>query len=310
MSAPVGRRALLVGGGGLLLSGCVGGGGESLGTVALGGGDAGGAFIQLSRLLARELEETGRVRQATVVPSAGAAENLQLVTSGQADVAPVFADSDGLVGGGTVVAVAKAYETMLHCLVRGDSDVQDLRDLVGRPLAIGPAGSGTAATAERLLRRAGVEEGEPGAWVRQRVGDGAIALAGGAVEALFWWGGRPAPEIRSLVEVARFRPLDLGRWVGSANLDSGDVYRTVRVPAEFYDVGGLTTLGTSCLLGCRRDADARLVRAIVETVARDGSALVPQPSNGLRFFAAATLYDTGAVPLHPAAVRAYRALHG
>ncbi len=303
----VGRRAVLAAGAGLLLSGCTGGGSGPLAGISIAGGDTGGAFVRLSRLLGVRLEESGRVREVRVLPSAGAVENVALVASGRADLAPAFADSVRVHGSSSVVAVAKAYETLLHCLVRDDSGIEDVADLAGRRLAIGPAGSGTADSARRLLDSIGVEEPREGAWREVRVGDGAIALAGGAVDALFWWGGRPAPEIEAVAAVGRFRALDLATLVDAGE---GGVYRAVTMPTEFYGRPGTVTVGVACQLVCRRDVDPALVRTVIELVQAEGSALVPQPSNGLRYFAPATLYDTAPVPLHPAAVETYRSLHG
>jgi TRAP-type uncharacterized transport system substrate-binding protein len=173
-------------------------------------------------------------------------------------------------------------------------------------LAGGDAG-GAFIRLSRLLASVGVEEGRDDLWQEMRVGDGAIALAGGAVDALFWWGGRPAPEIESVATAGRFRPLDLASVLRPPAERS--VYRPVVMPTEFYG-RGVTTLGVACLLVSRRDVDPALVRSVIELVVTDGSTLVPQPSNGLRYFSLATLYDTAPIPLHPAATRTYRSLHG
>lgn len=309
------RRGFLTAGAALAVAaaggwaGCATGSPGAGGALTIAGGEPGGTFIKLARLLGRALEEQERFDQTTVVFTDGTVENLDLLAAGRVDVAPALADAaSGRTG---LVAIAKVYQTLLHCLVAADSPVRTLSDLVGATVSVGPPRSGTAATAARLLQLVGaVPTDGVTRWLEQDPGDGAISLAGGTVDAMFWWGGEPAPEIESLSRVAGFRALDLGGYLPAANAVAMDVYQAARLPGSFYGQADVATLGTSCFLLCRPDLADRVVREVTATVVGPASALVPQPAGGIQFFVPATLADTAPLRLHPAAAAVHRDGYG
>lgn len=303
------RRAVLAAGLGMVaapLAGCSTGG-SVVDRLVVAGGEPGGTLIRLSRLIAGELVRQGVVGRAPVDLTAGSVENLDRLRSGEADVALSHADVAVTRGHG-LVAVSRAYQTMLHCLVRAEDGVFGPEELVGRRVAIGPLRSGTAETATRLLRTLGAEDGGR-LWVNATPANGAISLAGGTVEAMFWWGGLPAPEIRSVEAVRPFRALDLSSLVGLANARVDGVYDDVRLPGSVYGQGDVRTIGVGCFLMCRPDLPGPMVAALVDLVIDSGRALVPQPPNGLRYLVPGTLFDTTPVALHPAAADRYRERH-
>ncbi|WP_170219255.1 TAXI family TRAP transporter solute-binding subunit [Nocardioides litoris] len=271
--------------------------------LVVAGGEVGGTFLRFGSLLAAELRRTGAVGDVDVVATAGSVENLRLLAAGSADLAPALADSwDPAVRG--VRAVARLYQTTLHCLVRADSPVRDVADLAGALVATGLAGSGTAETAERLL----VDRLD----ARLRPGPrstGVVALAGGAVDALLWWGGRPSPELLAVARTHPMRALDLASVVDAARAD-GAAYQRVRLPGDVWGQPDVGMAGVAALLLCRADLDEEVVRPLVDVLLTRGPQLVPQPSGGLQYLAPASLWDTGEVDLHPAAARRYRQQHG
>ena len=275
------------------LPGCVGGDKTmALERLRLGGGEPGSTFSKLARALGRELRAEDVVAAVTIVPSDGSRGNLDLLARGDVVIAPALtvvtraADAD-------LVALARLYEPALQCLVRDTSSIRDIRELAGRPVAIGPAGSDSATTAQLVLEAIGVTPAVRPALRRESAGDRAIALAGGAVAA-----------------IASFRPLDLGDLPQTYPMLAGDGLRVTQLPDDFYGTQGTTTLGSSCLLLARRDTDAELVETIVRTLVERGSQMVPQPANGLQYFTPASLFDTAPFDLHPAAAATYRDLHG
>jgi len=275
--------------------------------LVVAGGEPGGTLIRLSRLIAGELLRQGVVGHAPVDLTQGSVENLDRLRAGKADVALSHADV-AVTSGHGLVAIARAYQTMLHCLVRAEDGVSGPEELVGRRVAIGPVRSGTAETATRLLRTLGAED-RGGSWVHATPANGAIMLGGGTVDAMFWWGGLPAPEIRSVGAVRPFRALDLSSLVGPANTDVDGVYDNVRLPGSVYGQEDVRTIGVGCFLMCRSDLPDPMVAALVDLVIDSGRALVPQPLNGLRYLLPGTLFDTTPVALHPAAAARYRERH-
>jgi uncharacterized protein len=64
-----------------------------------------------------------------------------------------------------------------------------------------------------------------------------------------------------------------------------------------------------CFLA-RQDVAADLIAAVVEVLATDAAHLVPPYVRGLQYLAPPSMIQTGVIPLHQAAVGAYRKLHG
>lgn len=303
------RRFLqLAGGAGLVLGvGALGVGGapaqrRTSTDLVVAGGELGGSFTRFGRLLAGELRGSGPVGRASVLGSAGSVANLGLLRSASADLAPALADSLGDDPGG-VVAVARLYQTTLHFLVRADGPLRSAGDLVGRRVAVGPIGSGTAETARKLLAPLDLS-------LRASThGAGAVALAGGTVDALVWWGGQPSPELASLRRTHPFRAIDLGDLV--AEEPSGTAYQSVRLPRDVWgQEDDVRTAGVAVHLLCRAGLGGDVVAHVVDTLYAAGPQLVPQPSGGLQYLAPASLVDTYPLALHPAAAARYRERHG
>ncbi len=287
------------------LAGC-GGGAASPVDLVVGGGDAGGVFTKLARLLAGRLVERDVAREVAVELTDGSVENLDLLRSGVVQVAPALADSV-VTGPPGLSAVARINQLTLHCLVRDRGPVAGLGDLQGRRVACGRRRSGVADTGRRLFEAAGVEPSEV---VDSAAAAAAVSLAGGTIDAMLWWGGRPAPEITAISAVEPLRALDLSGVLGVLNSRVDGVYRRVRLPGRIYGQADVRTLGTAGLLMVRDDLPDAVVAALVDTVAEDGRFLVPQPAEGVPYFVQSALVDTLPVPLHPAAAARYRQRHG
>ena len=56
--------------------------------------------------------------------------------------------------------------------------------------------------------------------------------------------------------------------------------------------------------------DKDVVAAMVDVLATDAALLVPPYVRGLQYLDPPAMIQTGRVPLHPGAVRAYREVHG
>ncbi|MBB5167014.1 TAXI family TRAP transporter solute-binding subunit [Mycobacterium sp. AZCC_0083] len=140
--------------------------------------------------------------------------------------------------------------------------------------------------------------------------DGLSGLANGAVDALVWSGGVPTPAIAELDATLPLRMLDIGALAVPMADKSGYPYLARRVPSGDYVPPGVRTIGVPDLLMCRQDTAADLVAAVVDVLGTDAPQLVPPYVRGLQYLSPPTMIQTGLIPLHPAAVDAYRTLHG
>ncbi|NYV78047.1 TAXI family TRAP transporter solute-binding subunit, partial [Streptomyces sp. UH6] len=81
-------------------------------------------------------------------------------------------------------------------------------------------------------------------------------------------------------------------------------------PRAYRAAGGVATVGVSNLLVCRPDLDPAVAGLLTRLLVLRAAALVPDRAVGAQFLDIRSLISTGATPLHPGAVTAYRALHG
>jgi uncharacterized protein len=283
------------------------------GRVRLAAGERGGLYLAFADLLAKQLQSRDRDIGVDVVSTEGSVDNLVRLRSGDVDFGLVLADvaeHDRATGptDSAPQAVARVYENYLQVIVRDSAEFDQLADLAGRVISIGPGGSGAAATSEVMLEAAGLRGRV--ATERYRLREGLARLADGGVDALVWSGGVPTPAIADLDAQVPLRMLDIGRLAAPMSQLSGYPYLVRTVPSGAYVPPGLRSIGVPNLLLCRQDIAADLVGTVVDVIADDAPQLVPPHVRGLQYLDPPSMVQTGLIPLHPGAVRAYRRLHG
>ena len=259
----------------------------------------------------------GLVAVAQATP--GSIENLRLINDGQiesgfaqADLAGwAYKGIDDFSGSGPMVrlrALASLFPEGAHLVVRADSPIHSLADLVGKRVSLGETGSGTAADARVLLAAAGLGEKDV---TREylRPGPAAEELKAGGIDALFLVGGPPVPAIRDLAKSTPIRLVALdGEMIDALKKDFGFYHRAV-IPAGTYPgVGADTpTLGFYALWLVNADIDTDLVYAITKSLWHEATAklLGTLDPIGQRIRLDQALNGMS-VPLHPGAERFYR----
>jgi TRAP-type uncharacterized transport system substrate-binding protein len=166
-------------------------------------------------------------------------------------------------------------------------------------------------TGDVLLRAAGIEPGSTVAVSHSGLSDALTQLREGSVDALACSGGIPTPAIAEFDADYPLRMLPLDRFAGRMRGLSGYPYLPRNVPEVGYGPpAGGRTIGVPNLLLRRPGTSGPLVEAVVDVLVRDAARLVPSYVRGLQYLAPEAMIQTGAAPLHPAAIRAYRRHHG
>ena len=283
------------------------------GSLRLAAGDPGGLYLAFAEILARQLKSRYPDIAVDVLHTVGTVENLSRLRAGDVDMGLALADvaeRDAATGpGGTApAAVARVYENYLQVIVRDDAALQQISDLPGRRVSIGPHGSGAAATSEVLFEAAGLHIRAD--MVNYRLRDGLARLKDGDIDALVWSGGVPTPAVAELDTQIPVRMLDIGPLAGPMSRLAEYPYAVRLVPTCEYVPPGIKSIGVPDLLLCRQGIGADLVAAVVDVLATDAPQLVPPYVRGLQYLDAPSMIQTGLIPLNPGAVDAYRRLHG
>ena len=163
--------------------------------IVFGGGPAGGTFqvvanaIQVYKPVKEMADFTVKAQS-----SAGSVENLRKVNSGKSDFATVYSGhvylgANGMMKNDTkkyenVLAVAYLYGAPAQLVVRADSGIKSVKDLAGKKVGVGNAGSGAFANCELFFTHMGVWD----TIERNAMGynDAATAFGNKQLDAFFW----------------------------------------------------------------------------------------------------------------------------
>lgn len=310
------RRTALLGGLGFVVGGCaLSGYSGPERTITIAAGEPGGFYLAFAELLAAELSKAEPRLHAAAVSTEASVANVNLVRTGQTDLALVLADvAQSAVGGGApfpgpvpLLALGRVYENYLQLVVRAGEGLRAPADLTGRAVSLGASGSGAAQTGERVFAKAGVR-------VDTRhllIADALAALAGHRIDALLWSGGIPTPALADLNRTTAIDLVPLGGVVPALRGSYGPVYDQVQVPDGAYrGVGSLATIGVANLLVCSPALPDDVAAAVVRVLVERAADLVPAQAVGAQFLDVRTLIGTEPVPLQPGAASEYRTLHG
>jgi TRAP transporter TAXI family solute receptor len=300
----------------LCLAGCAGGE-SAVGTAGSGSpvlvrfasGPAGGGFLPLGEQLVRAFSEGRQDLEIRLLPSAGAVANIKAIQHGDAEIGFTFADvafmaftgqlGDGAPAFDQLRGIAVLQVTPAALVVRPGLSIDGPGDLRGRSVGVGPPGSGTAITAQLILRAFGVEETA----VRVDVSsfqDASAKLLSGELDAMFDNAISQSPSLkRAAAAGARFVPIE-GPPADQLRRDYPFLTATT-IPEELYGVS-VHTIGVDGLLICRSDLDEAVV---YELTRRLFLSLKSLGRGALR------LMDVGQapatpIPLHAGAARYYR----
>ncbi|WP_139981830.1 TAXI family TRAP transporter solute-binding subunit [Nocardioides litoris] len=310
----VGRRTVLLAGAGLL--GACGGDPSwtgATGRLRLATGNAGAVFFRYGEALVAEAAARVPGLEAAVVPSGGSVDNVRLVAGGRADVGFCLGDTALLALAGDapfdapqrLVAVCRLYDSFLQVLVRADSAVRSVRDLAGRRVEAGQAGSGTRLAVGRALAAAGLRPGE----VELGADDLATGLArlrAGRTDALCFVSGYPIPAIVEAGRTLPLRALDLGAVVRPMAERYGAQYVAGPLPAGGYGLpASVETLSVKTYLVAAPDLPAPVAEAVAGVVFGRQDALTRRVPDVRQPTVAAGVF-TEPLDLHPGSVRWFR----
>ena len=135
--------------------------------IVFGGGPAGGTF----QVVANAIQTYPPVKKigefmVQAQSSAGSVENLRKANSGKHDFSVVYAGDvfigrKGMLAGDSnkyenVLAVAYLYGAPAQLVVKANSGIKSTKDLVGKKVGVGNAGSGAFANCERFFTHLGI----------------------------------------------------------------------------------------------------------------------------------------------------------
>jgi hypothetical protein len=273
-------------------------------------GTPGARFYPLGQALARAYAVALPALDVRVQDTAGSVANVEALERGTADVGLSYADVayTAYVGGldgrqesfTELRGIAVLELAPVHLVVRAGSAIADATDLRGRRVAVGPTGSGSALTAEIVLRALGINASAVDV-KPLKYNEAAARLAAGSIDALFVNGSDPVDSVRASTQ-AGARILPLGGPAIERLRHDYPFFRPTVIHGGTYPghPAPIRTIGVDNLLLCRRALD----EATVHDLTQQFFAQLPSMSilSGMDLEQA----PATPIPLHDGAARYYR----
>ncbi|MDE0316336.1 MAG: TAXI family TRAP transporter solute-binding subunit [Candidatus Poribacteria bacterium] len=201
---------------GLIFSGC--GDKQNKKWLRIYGGVIGGSFSQFAGGIDQIVKHSELDLKISVVASAGSIENTRRVNKEPNTLGVVFASESSLGYQGQEIFAEEGSKTNIRMVTLlyfaygqfstlENSNVHKFEDIVGKKIACGAPGSGTAQTLERLARSAGIWDNfKP---IYRGGTAGAQELQDGQVKGFLWLVSVPNSAIIELTAIKSIRMLDL-----------------------------------------------------------------------------------------------------
>ena len=282
--------------------------------VKIGGGPTGGTFNTFANGAAVYLPKVNADIKASAVGSGGSVENVKRVNSGESTIGLCYAVDSGLGFAGKLPKDSNKYDKIrsmgylygapAQLVVRADSGYKSAMDLVGKRVAVGNAGSGAAASAERFFRHIGVWDNFKPTFLGYSAA--ASAFKDNKLDAFWVLVGYPN---RSIIEASvqvKVNLINVDTDAVKTGFYKAYAYSATTIPENTYYKGmpPCETFQDSTILTTNKDVPEDLVYKIMKTLwsAKGMEAMVAAKKT----FKAMTLQNNfrgASVPLHKGAYK-------
>ncbi|MEM9027848.1 MAG: TAXI family TRAP transporter solute-binding subunit [Pseudomonadota bacterium] len=282
--------------------------------LRLGTASQGGAFYPLGQGLSSLVNKYADGLTMVPIVTQGSVQNPRLVSKGEVDIGitnnnlAVFANKGAAMykkgGKMNLRAVGSLHFSILHIMTLENSAINNINDLKGKRVAVGPAGGGTLPFLRQVLGMHGmtIKDITPSFL---SYADGFSQLADGNVDAAFALSGYPAGAVMQARANKGLKFINLADDVMTAALKKYPNYNKVVVKKDVYRTPSEgIALGVNNMLIVNADMSDDRAFAITKAIygnldelrASNASArqIVPERSLSLR------------IPLHPGAARYFK----
>jgi TRAP transporter TAXI family solute receptor len=285
--------------------------------VKIGGGPTGGTFNTFANGMAVYVPKVYPEITASAVGSGGSVENVKRVATGQSTFGMCYAvDSDlGFKGKlpkddtkyDKLRSMGYLYGAPAQLVVRKDSGYDSAYDLEGKRVAVGNAGSGAAASAERFFRHIGVwDKFEP-----QFLGYSAAASAfkDGKIDAFWVLVGYPN---RSIIEASvqvDIALIDVGADAEKSGFYDAYAYSPTTIPAGTYGKGmpECKTFQDSTILSTNSEQPEDLVYKVMKALwSPEGMKAMVAAKKTFKAMTLENGFRGASVPLHKGAAKFWK----
>ncbi len=211
------------------------------GRLSIATGGTGGVYFPLGGGLADLITENIEGYTATAEETNASVDNMNLIGSGDSDIAFVLGDtaSDAVAGTGDfegapieACALGILYTNFTQLVASADSGITSVADLEGMRVSLGEAGSGTEIIGLRVLEAAGLDPDADIERAQLGVAETVDALRDGTLDAGFWSGGLPTGALVDYASTGDMVVVPTGEFAADLQSEFGDYYLESEIPAD------------------------------------------------------------------------------
>ena len=286
-------------------------------SIKIGGGPTGGTFNTFTNAMAVYVPKVNPNIKATSVGSGGSVENVKRVHNGESDFGICYAvDSDlGFKGKlpqdenkyDGIRTMGYLYGAPAQLVVRTDAGIKSAMDLKGKRVALGNAGSGAAASAERFFRHIGLWDDFKPTFLGYS--QAASAFQDGKIDAFWVLVGYPN---RSIIEAAvqvKIALVDVGVDAEKTKFYDAFAYAPTVIPAGTYgkEMPDCKSFQDGAILTANKDLDEELIYTIMKTLwSKQGMEAMVMAKKTFKEMTLENNFKGASVPLHPGAVKFWK----
>lgn len=287
--------------------------------IVFGGGPAGGTFQTVANAI--QVYKPVKALEAYTVKaqsSAGSVENLRKINSGRMDFATVYSGHVYLGANGlmkndpkkytNIRAVSFLYGAPAQLIVRKGSGIKSVKDLAGKKVGVGNAGSGAFANCELFFSHMGVWDKIE----RNAMGynDAAAAFGNNQLDAFWLFTAFPSGAVIMAAQTNDIEMIDLGTDAATSGFfEKYPYFAKLAIPAGTYKGVEVDTpsFQDSALWVTNKDVPDDIVYKLLSVIYTDeGLAHMVSQKKTFKAMSIKNGVDGIVTPLHPGAIKFWK----
>ena len=289
--------------------------------ISIGTGSQAGVYYQAGRIICRMINNSTEQHGVTCKAhlSNGSVSNLNDVRSGGLDLGVVQSDTQYYAAHGSKLfndtspdkelrALFSVHSEPFTLVVRQDSRINHLNDLVGKRVNIGNPGSGQRATMEVVMEAKGWKKdtfslaNELPAWQQS------MALCHDRVQAMVYTVGHPNPSVAKATSLCGAKIAEVSGPEIDGLVNNNSFYVHAVIPGGLYPANPdpVKTFGVNATVVASSKLDADLVYMVVKTVFENLETIKSMHPAFATLTKERMIVDGLSVPLHEGARRYYQ----
>ncbi len=283
----------------------------------IGGGPIGGTFNTFANTMAVYIPKYLVNIKFFAVRSGGSVENVKRVSSGESQFGLCYAVDSALGADGKLPEDTNRYDgtrvlgflygASAQLVVRANSGIRSVRDLEGKCVAVGSAGSGAATSAERFFRHLKIWEHLTPRFLGYSAA--ANAFKNGKIDAFWILTGYPNRAVIEAGTQEDIRLIDVGVEAERSGFYKAYAYTPVTIPANTYGQGQppCHTFQDATFLCANQNVPAHVVHNVMTILwSPAGQETMAAAKTTFRSMNLKNGFAGTGIPLHPGAVWFWR----